>query len=238
MKKITQEFINDSIPAEYDKTLLKKLNLLDDNYNINENYIAISSTYKCLLEKMLVQELQLKRFDNALKNSGLNFKKVDDNNMDIYQYYSNMNLDYIYLRNNIYIENLTDEERQFIIKKYNSNNFELDNETTNFINSTYTKVIKSPNSDAYIPTYVIYHVSPNPKFSVLNTQLILGVRYSEFYNEGLDDDMWNEMYMKREKFIYDLINNMNNSLKDKNIIVLRYTEYAIKEKKTTNNKAM
>ena len=234
IKKITQDFIDDAIPNRYDQTLLKKLNLLDDNNDINKNYIIIASTYKYLLEKMLVKELNLKQYDDTLKSSNLNFKQVDEKNMDIYQYYSNMNLEYIYLRNNIYIENLTNEERQVILNKYNSNNLELDDATLNFINNTYVKVIMSPHSDAYIPTYEIYHVSPNPKFSVVNTQLILGVRYDEFYNKGLDDDTWNEMYMQREKFIYDLINDMNSNLQNKNITVLRYTEYAVKVKKNDN----
>ena len=235
MKKILDDFIYESKPTGYDMKKLSSLNLIDNDNNLTEQYINITSTYKYLFELVLKQSLNLKSYDDALVNSNLEFTKVDDDKMDIYQYYSNMGLNYIYLRNNIYIENLTEEERKFILDKYNSNNLEVDNNVVQFINNTCIKAIRNPKSDIYIPTYEFYHITNNMNYSVLNTDIVLGVRYDEFYNDKLSDDEWDNMYMKREQFLSNLVNKMNNDLNNKNIRVLRYGEYSVLPRKKNDN---
>lgn len=54
--------------------------------------------------------LELDVYDKSIDDSGYKFKPVDPLMMDYYQYMSAMNLKYLYLRNNLYIEKLSKEQ--------------------------------------------------------------------------------------------------------------------------------
>jgi len=223
MKLINDDFIKDSIPFRYNKQKLEKMNLIIDG-QFTDVYFKIYSTYKFLLEKLLLNKITLRYYDDKLKYSKYSFAEVSEESMDVYQFFSNMNLKYIYLRNNIYVENFNENEIKFIFDKFNTGNFVLDNETVNFINSTYKKVIKDSYCDPFIQTNLIYHPSNNFNYSVPSDTLVFGIRYDEF--AGND-----EKYEERERYIYTLITSLNKELKTHNAIILKYGEYSVKKKR-------
>ncbi len=226
MKIVTQEYFDNTIPYIYNIDKLKKTNAIDKNGNFNDNYIKILSMYKLLLEKMIKQEFNLKKYDDKLKNSPLDFKPIDKDNMDTYQYYSDMGLDYIYLRNTIDVSNLNTEEIKFITDKYNNNDFNIDEKTAKFINNTYIKVIRRADSDPYMKTYVCYHPDSNPNYSLEDSCIVLGIRYDEFYKDS-DNEWTQDKYIEKEKYLYELINRINKDLYNKNVVMLRYNNYNV-----------
>ena len=84
-----------------------------DNTN-QENYLRLYEIYSNLLIQYFIKYYNLKEFDDVLSKDKRNFEKVSTYDMDIYQYLSSEYLNYIYLRNNIYIERLSNEELLYL----------------------------------------------------------------------------------------------------------------------------
>ena len=103
-----------------------------DNISLDSqnNYLRLYSIYNDLLIQYLIKKYDLKAYDDMLKKSNKNFINVDTLDMDLYQYASSEYLSFLYLRNNINLENLTKEEIQFL---NNITNTSLTNEYEEFI---------------------------------------------------------------------------------------------------------
>ena len=98
------ELIKENIEIS-DINLLTSKGLYENN-NLNSKYYQLYKNYKILLDKYLVNKLELDVYDQSIDDTGLKFMPVKKEDMDYYQYISTMNLKYIYLRNNLYVEKL------------------------------------------------------------------------------------------------------------------------------------
>ena len=109
-----------------------------------EQYLKLYLKYSDLLYKYMIKKLELQRFDNLLLNSPCKFKKIKENDMDLYQKLGSKHLKYFYIRNNLYIERLSNEELNDLI------NLTMDDlDSHDFIEKTYFKVLledPDPNS--------------------------------------------------------------------------------------------
>lgn len=222
MKLIDEVFVKESIPFRYNIKKLESMGLIKQG-QFTDAYFKIYSTYKYLLEKWILSVMPLHYYEDKIKFSKYSFEFVSEDSMDVYQYYSNMNLDYIYLRNNIYVENFDEMEIKYILNKVNSNNLVLDNDAINFLNRTYKKAISDSFCDPFLQTNIIYHPSNNFNYSLASDTIVLGLRYDEF--AGLEEE-----FIEKEKYIYNLITKLNKELKQYNATILKYGEYSIKKK--------
>ena len=149
--------------------------------------------------------------------------------MDIYQYFSSDILKYFYIRNNIYIEKLNKKEIDFLEKKIQSKNYELDDETMQIIESSYRRVIFEDvlkNGELCKTLY-----GPNSSnFFADNNAIIIGVRYDEFAENKLNDDEWDELHQQQVEFLESLITRMNKNLNSNSAVpieILEYSEFSI-----------
>jgi hypothetical protein len=76
----------------------------------SQRYFDLTNKYKRLLERSLIKCLPLEQIDSNMEKSDLGFVPVETPAMDFYQATSGMGLNYIYLRNNIYIEKLSEKD--------------------------------------------------------------------------------------------------------------------------------
>ena len=76
----------------------------------SRRYFNLTNKYKRLLECSLIKCLPLEQIDSNMEKSDLGFVPVETPAMDFYQATSGMGLNYIYLRNNIYIEKLSEKD--------------------------------------------------------------------------------------------------------------------------------
>ncbi len=196
-----------------------------------DNYLLRYNMYRGLFTKFILQELHLKEYDKKIEDSGLNFETTKEEDMDIYQYFSSDELKYFYIRNNIHIEKLNEEEEKYLQQKINNNNSELDDEAQNFIQNTYEKIIFEDvlkNGEICTITY-----GPDSRtFMAPNNALVLGIRYDEFADQGLNDDEWDELHNKQIEFLGELFIDMHTKLKEKlnvPISILKYTRYSIRK---------
>ncbi len=100
-----------------------------------EIYLKMYLNYSNLLYMYLIKKLDLDKFDNLLVTSKSNLKEVVELEKDFYQKLAKGYLKYLYIRNNLYIERLSDSEKEVLLNIDKQINYD------NFIESTYQKVM-------------------------------------------------------------------------------------------------
>lgn len=195
-----------------------------DNTN-QENYLRLYEIYSNLLIQYFIKYYNLKEFDDVLSKDKRNFEKVSTDDMDIYQYLSSEYLNYIYLRNNIYIERLSNEELLYLsrIKDYS-----LNKENEEFIKNTYSRVIVESNDKNAVTMFG----PDNLKFIKRSNWVVFGIRYNRFnLKDRSKEQEWLKQDEEREKFISMLISIAKMQFKkiNPNTSIIRYNEFCIEK---------
>lgn len=158
-----------------------------------EEYLESYQKYHKLTVKYLLKKTPLLEYDKVLKNDEDKFIKVQKDDMDMYQYLCSDDLNYFYLRNNLYIERLTSEELDYL------KNVDVSSEENEFIEKTLQKVITEfPDEDENLK---LCFGGDNLKFFKSNGSLIIGVRYDEFSDKIPDDEKWLDTYVRYKRKI-------------------------------------
>ena len=198
---------------------------------IDSEYMNIYFLYRKLFTQYIIEILNLIKYDKQIVNNKIKFPIVNQKNMDIYQYFSSDILKYFYIRNNIYIKKLNEDEIKFLKNiKFNDNKV-LNSEEKEFIENTYAKVIFEDvlgNGEKCITFF-----GPNSRnFWAKNNSLVIGIRYDEFTDNGLSDDEWDILHEKQIEFLNKLIDKMiveyNKKLKIP-VSIIRYNEFSVRK---------
>ena len=96
----------------------------------DEQFLSLQVKYKQLFERMVISQIDFSSVEQRLHDS--HYPIVNDNDYNFYRKYSTLGSNYIYFRNNIHIERLTEEE----IKELTSETINMD-----FLRNTYEKVL-------------------------------------------------------------------------------------------------
>ena len=213
----------------------EELDLLNPNRKLNnitkDEYTGLYSIYRKLFTEYMIEKLNLKEYDERIKSSGLNFCANKEKDMDLYQYFSSEYLDYFYLRNNLYVERLNDKELNFLRRKLELDNYDLDDESRLMIEKTYQKVIFEDvlGNGEECTTFF----GPSSGYMAKNNGVVIGVRYDEFARNGLTDDKWDELHNRQKNFLTQLIGEMKENI-EKNIsgpiYIFRYNEFSIRKR--------
>ena len=173
-------------------------------------YIRLENLYKYLFEAYLINKINLKEYDDEIVNSGLYFGVPHPNKDELISGLNEyLGLNYIYLVNNFYIEKLSKEDIDILIKYANTNNITLNNELLNVIERTYNDVIKNNylkgeySDNKYQVCYGKYAIPSN---FADNDALVFKIYYSK-NTKQLNDNEFIENIKKQKEFM--------NSLKDK-----------------------
>lgn len=197
--------------------------------NTDEQYLGVYSLYNKLVIDYLDKHLKLSDFDNHFKNDELNYIKVNDNDMDIYQYLSSGFLNYFYVRNNIHLERLDNDEYNFLINKLLNVDDSLDEKSELFIDKTIKKVL----SESLDGEYEINYGPSNSKFYAPTNSLVIGFRYDEFNNEGVSDEVWDNNHEKQIDDIFQTFLDLEiqaETFKLMPVKIIQYNEYSVKKK--------
>ena len=200
--------------------------------NMKETYLEIYSIYRKLFSEYIIDKLQIKNYDFELMNSNLNFVKVIEKDMDIYQNFNKEILNYFYIRNNLYIERLTPSERKILYTKFLSGDYSLDENTKVIIENSYKRIIfediHKDGSNCYI------NMGPdNSDYYVPNQSIVIGFRYDEFNLNNLSDEQWDNLHDKQLLYLSEFLLKMSKEISSKvniPIQVIKYNEYSVKKK--------
>ena len=221
MEKITAENIEKSYPNLIDFDLAREKGLGDEK--LSEKYFELVNKYKALFEKLLLEELPLQLIDDNMKKSALKFIPIKDEDKDYYQMTTTMPLDYIYARNNFYIEKLSKEDLEAL-----GSFDELNDESRKFIKRTLKDVINPYGDDQ-----MVFYGPENGKYLCDSTDIVIGIRYDEFADTEVSDEKFQERFLAQLKLISQLStvlevvgqDNLGTGLK-----LVQYNEVSIMKK--------
>lgn len=168
-KIIEESVLEELYPNDYNVNVLKKYGLMD--WKLNTSFRYYYSCYRYVLEMYLNKVLHLDELNEQIKK----ISSVRENN-NLYSKISNLGLDAVYVRNNIFLDRLTEEEfQEFKIAYENQDYVSLENIVVN----TYKRVI--PFSSTLREDEIVYY----EKNGVSNQSLLLEVNV--FANDAVEE---------------------------------------------------
>jgi hypothetical protein len=184
-----------------EKGLAKK-----DSTKLSDEYILLQKIYREYFSKYLLEVLDIKKYDDMLIDNKLDFIQKPEEKQTIEQEFDCMDLEYIYLRNVLYIENLENDELDLLRESINKD-ITLTSEYKKFIEDTYLKVIKVDR------TQIIMYDMDSDNF-VPNDAIVFKIStYPNYNTEGNIIDKKNEK--EKEEYILNLKESMQNELAKK-----------------------
>lgn len=213
------EFKN--IVANNDFKLLKEKNLIYNDF-FSLKYANIYSKYRYGLESYLNKLLNIDELDRDILNSKFNYCKVKLEDKDFYQKFSSLN--YVYLRNNLYIERLSGEdlEKIYLLDINNTNDF---NELVEIVKRTCLLVISEfldDNNNRLIP---FSRISDDMNMMVNNKTIVYGIRFDEFSNSKELGEKWLDNFFDQHEYLNYLINNKKKEIIKNTGIVVNFMFY-------------
>lgn len=223
LKEISEKDLKTIIPNNSD------IVLENISENLKNNYIELYNMYRSVFTEFIIKKLDLKRYDDEIENSGLKFKKLEEKDMDIYQYFSCDKLRYLYIRNNIYVEKLNKEEKEFFENKIKKKDFNLDDNAKKIIEDTYKKVIFENVLKNGERCHTFF--GPNSSnFLARNDEVVIGIRYDDYFLGELSDDEWVDLHDRQMIYLNEILEEMATRISktvDISVSILRYDEFSV-----------
>ncbi len=186
----------------------------------------IFSTYVKYMYEYLLKNTNIREVDNLFEICfEFDFPTISEEYMDNYQKLASEYLKYFYVRNDININNLTDEEKAFIAKRIQEGRLNYDDEINLFIERTLPKVILLSNEKLGDHFLVNYGPASAEYYLVPNTSLVIGFRYSEYVDYDLSEYENQQRYMNREKFTEEQCTKLGQKMSNDLKIKVRVLEY-------------
>ena len=182
---------------------IKKGLIINDNIDKYNNLVEI---YKYLLEYYISSKVDLSKYDEMIKNSDL---FIGNNNK--YKVLNKfLNLDYIFLINNLYVEKLSDEDINKLLS-FDKNN--ITNDILNIIERTYKDIILDNYKDNEYSNkkYKVCYGDIVPNNMVNNDSLVLKIYYGKNTKE-VSGNEFIELHKKQLVFFEKLINNIKQEV--------------------------
>ena len=192
--QITENNYKEQTPFILNRDLLVERGLSDGDGIPNKRYFTLLNHYKGGLEKNLRDTLFLNLIDEKIKSSELHFIPVSSQKMDYYQATSQMGLQFIYLRSNLYIEKLSVSELDELEQLGGNTGIKR------FAAETFHKVINPWDNDHTI----MFFGPENGNFLVYSGTLVLGIRHDEF-SDHLDGEAFLTSFLQKQMSIARLI---------------------------------
>lgn len=198
----------------------KRSPILNDEYfnkltpEQKKNYLNLYSKYYLFFINYLNEIIDIKRIEKDITKVNNILKPVEIEQKDLYQSLSPYN--YIYIRNNFYIERLTQDELNILM-----NNNEYNDITKELIKNTYPKII-----NPYIDKDVDLLYGPDAKrFLSSSKNIVIGIRF----NSKVESDKYSAIQIHNVKKLLlstiksTIIKNANKNDLD-NITLIEYND--------------
>jgi hypothetical protein len=192
-------------------------------------YLDVYMLYRKLFVEFIARQLNIHEYDSNLQQKNLNLRSIDETNMDFYQLFSSNLFKYFYIRNDVYIERLNEEELTFFVQKIKRKDFTLDDATIHMISSTIPKVIfEYPHVDG--KTYMSFYGPNTNPYMALTESIVIGFRYDTYNRDGMTNEEWIHVHNKQDLYLYEYLKDMKRELNTKcnfPVQVIQYNEFSI-----------
>lgn len=202
---------------------------LDDNSK--KEFLTRYSVYMNFLYDYLLNKTDIKKHDDEInKNKEHSFKPITEAKMDMYQFLAKGKLYYYYVRNNINLSKLSEDEIKFLDDRIASNNINYDKEVEEFIGKTIKRVICFSDDENMS---VNYGPSDASMFYADNGTLIIGQRVDEYVSYDLNNYENQMKYMRRDVFLGADADEVKTSIAGDlglSVSVIKYVDETVKLK--------
>ena len=168
------------LPNNYDFLLGKEKGLCDDN-GFTETYFEVQAFYRSCVEQYFMQELDLGLIDSKVGENLSGAEANSKEDMGFYQKYSVLPLSYVYLRNNIYVEQLSPDDLGTFKQVVKDKDFEITEEIYEVVLRTYPEILR-PQKDKPSGFLVSYGTNPTEKVTA-NDTIVFGIGVSALFDE-------------------------------------------------------
>jgi len=192
---------------------IQKELIVNDN---NSLYIQLENFYKFLFENYILKDLNLDKYNNLFKNSELDFGIAQPTKEQLLDKNSYLNLEYIYILNNFFVEKLSLEDINILKKYMTMQQIILTSELTELLKRTYKDIIKDNytskgyTEDIYNVCYGYMVPSNFAKNNALVIKIIYGRNTKQYNNEEFIENL-----KEKNKFIENISNEIIQEVKNK-----------------------
>ena len=131
-------------------------------------------------------------------------------------YQSNSIFKYFYVRNNLYLEKLSNEDIENLLSN--------DSNKKDIVLRTFKDIINIDDG------YKVCYGPDTDNFWYDSDILVLGFRFLEFSDNGLSDEAWEEEFYKKRTYLNNMFSSLEASLTEKlglKVKICEYDEYSI-----------
>ena len=193
-------------PTNYDLQLAIAKGLCSED-GFGEKYLYMQALYRKVFECWLLEATTLREFNDQLAKSDLDYGYTPENQQSFYQYYSTMDLPFIYLCSNIPIERLEEGDLTLLQSSIENGKAKVTPELTNMIKRTFSDVLMAnPQKDDDVGCG--YSIGGGPASP--NRSIVLGIRDWVFDETGDFRDFENNA--KRDDYMIKLAEEMEQTL--------------------------
>lgn len=195
-KIISEEQVNQLYPNNYDTTILKSYSLMD--WKLNTTFRYYYSCYHYYLDEYLKSVLNLQEINDKIKELNL---QVELNSL--YKEISTLDLECIFIRNNIFLDRLSKDEFELFTEYYKNKDIIKIGE---LVKNTYKKLIRF---DFNIGRDKVVNYDPlYGSMLTLNNALVIGISAKEdaelnSYIKEKEIEFSNILEMPVKIFIFD-----------------------------------
>ncbi len=186
----------------YNHELCKEKGLLKDG-RLSHRYLCMQAVYRANLDAYLLKKLDIRQLDEELRSSGLGFAGPEPENRNLYERESAMDLEYICLRNNLYIEYLGKEQLNLLERQLETGGEAVTHELQSMTEETYREVIRVRNpKDRGEAGEFFYAGTKGKRPEIPSGALVLEIANAMEYDEAgnlLRDEHMREKYEYLEK---------------------------------------
>lgn len=164
----------------------------------NRRYLRLRDVYRANMEAYLLDVLDIKALDDEMKGSGLGFTGHSREDCNLYEREYSMGLEFIYLRNHLYIEYLSKEQLRLLERQAEKGGIRVSEEVKDMVKSTYRDVIRVRDPrDWEDESRFLYPAAQGRKPVIPNQAVVLGIADAMEYDAAgrlLADEHREEKY--------------------------------------------
>ena len=199
------------MPMNYDLRLAIEKGLCS-NDGFGKKYLYMQALYRKGFESWLLESTAVRDFNDNLANSELDFVSVPEKRQGFYQYYSTMDLQFVYLCSNIPIERLEKADLALLQSAIESEKADVTPEISDMIKRTFSDILMAyPNKDDNILCGYGYGSSISPNRSVVleirNYNLDENGDFRDFSNNAARSKYMKELALKMQTTLSEQLNH-------------------------------
>ena len=141
-------------------------------------------------------------------------------------------LSFVYLRNNLYVERLSEDEQNYLIEKAQDDEIVYDDKADEFVKKTFKRVMLENGGEE--DTVNVFYGPDNGNFMYPNNAVIIGIRYDDYYQaEGESPEDWFEANNNRLQDVEThsiILETRMPKLAGVDCYAVKYNEFSIKKK--------